>query len=165
MRHRNRWLVVSLIIAGSACLTLTACGDKGSTYKKIEPAHVEHVEGEHVAHVTLTERAIERLDVQTAPVSRAPASMIRRVAEGGGFEDSGVGGQKKIVPYSAVIYDQDGDTWVYTNPKPREYVRAHIKVDYIEGDVAVLSEGPPLGMKVVSVAAAELYGTEFEVGH
>jgi hypothetical protein len=164
MRHRNRWLVVSLIIAGSASLTLTGCGDQTTTHHKIEPAHVEHVEGEHVARVTLTERAMERLDIQMGTVGRASAAMIRRVAEGGGFEDSAAT-QKNVVPYSAIIYDQHGDTWIYTSPAPREFVRHHIEVDYIEGDVAVLSEGPPLGTKVATVGAAELYGTEFEVGH
>jgi hypothetical protein len=29
----------------------------------------------------------------------------------------------------------------------------------------VLSDGPPVGAKVVTVGAAEVYGTEFEVAH
>jgi hypothetical protein len=72
---------------------------------------------------------------------------------------------RKVVPYSSVIYDEHGDTWVYTQPEPLKYVRAPIDIDYIEGDVAVLNDGPPNGTAVVSVGAIELYGTEFEVGH
>ena len=72
---------------------------------------------------------------------------------------------RKVVPYSAVIYDEHGNTWVYTSPKPLEYVRAPVTIDFIEGDVAVLKDGPPNGTAVVSVGAVELYGTEFEVGH
>jgi hypothetical protein len=72
---------------------------------------------------------------------------------------------RKVVPYSSVIYDEHGNTWVYTSPERLNYVRAPITIDFIEGDVAVLKDGPPTGTTVVSVGAIELYGTEFEVGH
>jgi multidrug efflux pump subunit AcrA (membrane-fusion protein) len=72
---------------------------------------------------------------------------------------------RRVVPYSSVIYDEHGNTWVYTSPEHLNYVRAPITIDYIEGDVAVLKDGPPAGTKVVSVGAIEIYGTEFEVGH
>ena len=44
------------------------------------------------------------------------------------------------------------------------YVRAPIDVIRIDGDRALLSDGPPLGTEVVTVGAAELLGTEYEVG-
>jgi hypothetical protein len=69
------------------------------------------------------------------------------------------------VPYSALIYSPQGETWVYTSPQPRTFVRHKVEVDYIKGDIAVLNAGPPVGTVVVSVAAAELYGTELKVGH
>jgi hypothetical protein len=72
---------------------------------------------------------------------------------------------RKVIPYSAVLYDAQSDTWVYTNPEPLVFVRHRIRVDYIEGDVAVLSDGPPSGTKVVTAGAALLFSTEFEVGH
>jgi hypothetical protein len=31
--------------------------------------------------------------------------------------------------------------------------------------VAVLSSGPPVGTRIVTVGVAELFGTEFGVGH
>jgi hypothetical protein len=75
------------------------------------------------------------------------------------------GVQRKVVPYSSVIYDLNGETWVYTNPEPLAFVRERITVDYIDGDKAFLSEGPAAGTKIASVGVAELYGTEFGVGH
>lgn len=72
---------------------------------------------------------------------------------------------RRVVPYSSVIYDEHGNTFVYTSPEPLTYVRAPVTIDFIEDDVAVLTDGPPNGTKVVSVGAVELYGTEFEVGH
>jgi hypothetical protein len=76
----------------------------------------------------------------------------------------GSGAQRKVIPYGAVIYDLHGETWVYTNPEPLVFVRHPILVDYIEGDLAVLMEGPPAGTEVAMVGVAELFGTEFGVG-
>jgi hypothetical protein len=77
---------------------------------------------------------------------------------------SNSGERRKVVPYAAVLYDTRGDTWVYTNPEPLVFVRHRVSVDYIEGDLAVLSDGPPSGTPVVTVGAAELFGIEFEIG-
>lgn len=76
----------------------------------------------------------------------------------------GSGAKRQVIPYSAVIYDLKGDTWVYTMPEPRTFVRQPIVVDYVEGDVAVLKEGPSNGAAIVVTGAAELYGTEFGTG-
>lgn len=75
------------------------------------------------------------------------------------------GKPQKVVPYSSVIYDLHGDTWAYTSPENLTFIRHAIDVDYIEGDVAVLKDGPSSGTAVVVVGAAELFGTEFGVGH
>jgi len=136
-------MAVGLIIAG---LSLSGCSDKAETRtSKVEPAHVEDIEGKDVKLVVLTERAIERLDIKTVPVSGAGAGMT--------------------LPYAAVIYDEIGGTWAYTSPKAKHFVRHSITVDRIEGDLALLSAGPPAGTKVVTVGAAELLGTEFDIGH
>jgi len=69
-------------------------------------------------------------------------------------------GVRKVVPHGAVIYDAHGKTWVYANPEPLVFVRQPISIDYIEGDRAVLSDGPAPGTAVVMVGASELFGTE-----
>jgi hypothetical protein len=78
---------------------------------------------------------------------------------------SGSGASRKVVPHSAVIYGAHGESWVYTSPEALTYVRHPITIDYIENDLAILSDGPPAGTEVVTVGVAELFGTEFEVGH
>jgi hypothetical protein len=80
------------------------------------------------------------------------------------FSLLGKGEPQKVVPYASVVYDLHGDTWAYTNPQPLTYIREHISVDYIDGDLAVLSQGPNPGTQVVTVGAAELLGTEFGIG-
>ena len=49
---------------------------------------------------------------------------------------------------------------MYANPEPLVFVRQPITIDYIEGDRAVLSDGPAPGTSVVMVGASELFGTE-----
>jgi hypothetical protein len=54
---------------------------------------------------------------------------------------------------------------VYTTAAALTYVRHPITVDYIEGDRAILVDGPAANTPVVTVGGAELFGTEFGVGH
>jgi hypothetical protein len=71
---------------------------------------------------------------------------------------------RKVIPYAAVLYDARGDTWAYTTPEPLRFVRQPIKIDYVDGNQAVLLDGPPAGTPVVTVGAAELLGVEIGVG-
>ena len=141
MQHRNRWMIVILIIAA---LQLAACAQTPVKAGKIEPAKVEPIEGSDFKRVVLTEKAAERLDIQTA--------LVR--------EEQVDGTQRLVVPYAALIYGLKGETWAYTNPEPLVFVRQLISIDYIEGDLAVLLEGPPAGTAVVTVGGALLYGAE-----
>ncbi len=76
------------------------------------------------------------------------------------------GGQplRKLVPYSALLYDLKGDTWTYTRTAPLTFVRQRVTIDYIDGETAVLLDGPTAGTDVVNVGATELFGAEFKVG-
>ena len=131
-------------------LTLPSCKDSGAEEEAggSDLVTVEPVEGSDVSQLTLTEEAASRLDIQTAPVTA---------------EDSG-GKATSTIPYAAVLYDPAGDTWAYTNPEPLVFVRAPIDVMRIDGDTALLSDGPSPGTDVVTVGAAELLGSEYEVG-
>ena len=69
-----------------------------------------------------------------------------------------------VVPDSTLIYDLNGGTWVYISPENLQFLRFPVVVDYILGDKVVLSEGPPVGSKVVTVGVAELHGADTGVG-
>ncbi len=146
MKHNHCWRVMVLLLA---CLPIAACRESSEAAPDEEtgPATVEHLDGAtEPTRVTLTEQAVQRLDIQTAQV-----------------EDKEVGGtQRRAIPYAAVLYDTEGDTWVYTNPEPRVFVRHHILLDRIQGDWAFLLDGPASGLMVVTVGAEELYGSEIE---
>lgn len=148
LRRRGSLCVAAVLIV--AVLSLAACGgeDEAAAVGE-EPAVVEPVEGsDDLFRVTLTAEAAERLDVQTAAV--------RAVGDGAR--------KRTVIPYSAVLYEPDGETWAYTSPESLTFVRAPIVVETIEGDSAVLSQGPPLGTKVVTVGVAELFGAENGIG-
>jgi len=141
MKYINRWLIIVLTVVG---LQLSACAPKATKAEFIPPSSLEVIEGSDIQRVILTEKAAERLDIQTSAV-----------------RDELVNGSKrKVVPYAAVLYDLEGATWVYTNPAPLSFVRESITVDFIEGDRAVLKNGPSSGTEVVTVGVAELYGAE-----
>ena len=132
---RIHFLVLMLIMV--AALGLAACGPKkAATTEKISPSTLEEIEGSDLQRVILTEKAAERIGVETSPAS------------------------EMTVPYSAVIYDTEGNTWVYTNPAPLTFVRAPIVIDRIEGDQAFLSEALESQDPIVTVGVAEIYGAE-----
>jgi hypothetical protein len=76
------------------------------------------------------------------------------------LQQSGSEEKHKVVPYSAVYYDATGSTWVYVNTEPFVFERRRIGVERVMGDLAVLSDGPPIGTAVVVVGAPLLYGAE-----
>jgi hypothetical protein len=150
MRNTNRVLIAGLIVAA---LPLAGCGKKASSYTKVEPAQVEHPKDSQITRITLTEQAMERLGVKTTPIQEGKVQ---------GAENAP---PRPFVPDSAVMYVASGETYVYTSPNPRTFVRQPVDIDYIQGGLAVLKKGPPTGTQVVTVGAAELFGTEFGVGH
>ncbi len=64
------------------------------------------------------------------------------------------------LPWSAVIHDVHGGTWVYERIGLRTYRRERVQVRYALNGVAVLASGPSPGAKVVSEGAIELFGAE-----
>lgn len=69
-----------------------------------------------------------------------------------------------VVPWSAVLYDIHGGTWVYEQSGPRTFVRRRVEVQFIDKGQAILAKGPAAGAKIVTQGAAELFGTEFGIG-
>ena len=142
MRHRIRWIVA---IAAVLPLLLTACGGSSSSEEEASgPATVELIEGTDLSRITLTARAAERLDIQTAAVQGSGAA--------------------KVIPYSAVLYSPTGETWAYVSSEPMTFMRYAIVVDRIDGNKAYLSKGPAAGAKVATVGVAELFGAESGLG-
>jgi hypothetical protein len=151
MTHTFRSLAGLPLIA---CLLLVGCKQLAEEDEtKVENpavATVEHLKGPESeaepTRITLVDEAAKRLGIETGEVT----------------EEGAKGKTQKALPYSAILYDTEGKVWTYTNPEPLVFVRHLIVIDHIDGDRALLTDGPPTGTKVVTVGAAELYGSEFE---
>lgn len=163
MQHSNRsratllLLVVALAIGVSACSREQAQEQTGG----YRDAKVEPVEGTSLSRVVLSQQAADRLGIQTAQVR---GMRVAAPKPGGSSGGNGAASIRKVIPYGAVLYDETGVTWTFTSPQPLTYVRQRIGVDFIEGDLAILSAGPAVGTTVVTVGSAELLGTELGVG-
>jgi len=147
--RRNK---VAAFIIGAFLTVFTALGVAGcgqtpaAAPSEGEPAVITEVPGTDLHRLTLTEHAVERVGIETATTAKDPQT------------------GKLTVPYGAILYDSTGKSWVYTNPEPRVYVRQSITVQRINGDVALLTDGPPAGTVVVTTGAEELLGAEFDTG-
>ena len=97
-----------------------------------------------ISQITLRPKAASRIDLQTGVITE---------------DESG----RKVAPFSSVMYDLDGDAWVYTVKAPLTYVREPIVIDQVTQGHAYLTDGPPAGTQVVTVGVPELYGTEIGV--
>jgi hypothetical protein len=133
---------ILLLIVIFLAIPLSACAPAAPPEEETKPVTLEPITGTDLNRLTLTAEASKRLDIQTAEVGEADGKMV--------------------VPYASILYEANGNTWVYVNVSPLVYVRQAIVIDSINGDEAILSKGPDSGSTVVTVGAAELYGSESE---
>jgi hypothetical protein len=140
----------SLASVAAAALFLTGCAT-ASAGQEAPPAVVKPIPGSAVKQLQLTEQAIHRLGIATVAVRAGQATV------------DGQRGTYKLIPYSAVVYDNDGSTWAFVSTKPRTFVRQRITVAAIQGNTAALTAGPAPGAAVVTVGAPELLGTEYDI--
>jgi hypothetical protein len=137
----QRWFLIGLVLTA---LALGGCNSSASTAPKVEAITIEEDGGTGLKTLTLSDKAAQRLGVETVAVAGSGAQMS--------------------IPYAAVVYDAQGQTWAYVAQQPLVYRRAQITVQEIDGDVARISAGPASGSQVVTTGAAELYGAEIGVG-
>jgi hypothetical protein len=110
------------------------------------PARVEATIDAKIKKITLTPKAAERLGILIDEVRADPSGRL-------------------IVPYASVLYDLSGKTWVYISAEPLTFVRGPVEIDTIKGDNVYLSDGPPVGTKVLAAGVPQVFGAEAKVGH
>lgn len=146
MKQKKTLILITLFFIAS--LFLAACGNQPAAATKSEPAEVEPMGDTGLNQITLTERANERLDIQVADVQQAEMN----------------GSEMLVVSTAALIYDLQGNTWVYIKSAPLTYHREPVMVDHIDGEMVYLKEGLSMDTEVVTVGVAELYGIDTGVG-
>jgi hypothetical protein len=124
-------------------LVLGACSEVESNLRENQPYEVIGPEDAAIKTVKMEDATAALLPVETTSVRRK--------------------GNRKVVPHNAVIYNPDGDVFVYTKPKAETYRRAPIEVIRVHGNQALLSDGPAAGTTIVTTGSAELLATEYEI--
>jgi hypothetical protein len=142
-----RHLPVAAAVCAALLFSLNGCAQPAAVAETAveAPATVEKNATTGIARITLSQRAIERLELSTETVKPAADSSV-------------------VIPYAALLYDAQGKTWVYANTAPRVYERQAVTVTKVESGAVTASAGPAVGTAVVTVAAAELFGAEFVTG-
>src|SRR5213593_3825916 len=79
MRRDHRLWVLVAILAG---LQTTACTQKVELMSEIKPAKVERVQGTELSRLTLTPKAVQRLDIKTAAVREERIGARKRLVAG-----------------------------------------------------------------------------------
>jgi hypothetical protein len=141
----RRARLASGLVVVVAALPVSGCTEvETESATGYEPSKLEPVKGNgDLQRVTFTAEGAKRIGLRTATVRR--------------------NAKHTVVPYAALLYNPDGKTYVYTSPRSLEYVRAEVQVRRVDGDRVILSAGPPVGTRIVTVGATEVYGTELEV--
>jgi hypothetical protein len=141
MSVSSRPLALALV---AGALALAGCTQVEEFESTNEPTSLQPVKGQDdIQQVTFTADAARRVDLRTSTVRAT--------------------GRLTSIPYTALIYNEEGDTYTYVNRKPLVFVRVLIDVDHIANGRVVLRHGPPLGTRVVTTGAAEVYSAEFGV--
>lgn len=146
----KRRIVGAFVFSGLIIGSVGACAGEHlpapAATGAVEAATLEKIEGKEVSKISLTESASNRLGLTTEPVQAGPDGKLQ-------------------VPYSALIYDASGGTWVYTSPGPLVFVREPVAVERIDASTVRLTSGPGPGTEIVTVGAAELLGAELDTAH
>ena len=136
---RSTALLIIVVAAG-----LAGCGRTTAPASQPPPAHV--AEGSHgTVSVVLTSQGAQRAGIQTAVAARGA---LRGQA---------------VIPYSALLYQSDGSSVIYTVTGPLTYTLVPVAVASIQGNDVYLTGLAP-GTAVVTVGGEELLGVQDGVG-
>lgn len=69
------------------------------------------------------------------------------------------------IPWSAIVFDIHGGSWVYLQKSKNTYERNRVFLDHVAGSNAVMSQGPAEGSHIVVNGALELFGVETGFTH
>jgi hypothetical protein len=143
---RRRARVAVVAVAAAVTAVLSACSTSTSTAVAQPPtSKLVQVPGSPVPNVVLTPLGAERIGLATAAVTVGP---------GGGA----------AFPYSALLYEPNGQAAVYVADGRLTFTRHIVDVDSITGNTVVAASGVTPGERVVTDGAEELLGVQNGVG-
>jgi hypothetical protein len=143
---RRRARVAVVAVAAAVTAILSGCSTSTSTtVAQLPTSKLVQVPGSPVPNVVLTPLGAERIGLATAAVT---------ARQGGGA----------TFPYSALLYEPDGQAAVYVADGRLTFTRHIVDVDSITGNTVVAASGVTPGERVVTDGAEELLGVQNGVG-
>jgi hypothetical protein len=133
-------LIIIAIAAVAGCHSTSAAGGQPQP----PPARTEPAGPHGALSVVLTPRGAQQVGIQTAAARPA-------------------GHGRNVVPYSALLYQSDGSSVIYTVTGPLTYTLVTVSVTGIQGNQVYLTGLAP-GTDVVTVGGEELLGVQDGVG-
>lgn len=140
-RQEKRYLAVLLL---ALPLLGTACAASSAGSQPERAAVVERLPQADAYRITLSPDTVRRLAIRTT--TARPAD------------------RDTVVPYSALIYSANGQTWAYVRAGAFSFMRRALVVDRISGTKAFVARGLSPGSRVVTQGAVELHGIETSGG-
>ena len=115
-----------------------------SNLRDAQPYKVQPIKGTDRNTVTMADETAGLLPVETTVVRS--------------------NGKRKVVPHNALIYNPDGDVFVYTKPKPETYVRRPVRSGpRLRAGGSGWRPVPTTAPTIVTTGSAELLATEYEI--
>ena len=143
MHRVNRSVAGAVIAAAAVLAALTGCGATSAPAAS-PTARMAHTGPHGALSVVLSPLGAQRVGVQTAAAATA-------------------GRGQAVVPYSALLYQPNGSSVVYTVTGPLTYTLAIVSVASMQGSQVYLTGLTP-GTVVVTVGGEELLGVQDGVG-
>lgn len=142
MKTHLMW-VIGVALFAAVLIFAVVHHQNGKSHSLPDPVHLVHPVNSDETYVVLTPKAEVRLGIETATVT-TPLYTI---------------------PYTALIYDAHGDTWIYALIDEQTYARESVVVDRVLDNGTVALRKPlRTGLVMVTIGSVELFGAEHGIG-
>jgi hypothetical protein len=139
MKYSVRWIVAIIVVF--AAVQLAACAPAPVAKAKIAPSKLEPIEGTNFKRVVLTEKAAERVDIQTVAIRAGLADRVRSI-----------GGEVVARPTKpAAVTTPAADTAV--DAQATDLSRVWVRVNLTESELNQVDRGRPA--RVLSLASGD----------
>jgi multidrug efflux pump subunit AcrA (membrane-fusion protein) len=147
--HRDtrpvRAAAVTAVAAAALAAFLAGCATPASTASQPPTSKLVRVPGSAEPSIVLTQLGAKRIGLETASVTGAPRG-------------------ESTFPYTALLYEPNGQAAVYVATGTLTFRRAFVTVDTIAGNVVIVKSGVTPGQHVATDGAEELLGLQNGVG-
>jgi multidrug efflux pump subunit AcrA (membrane-fusion protein) len=145
-KRRARAAVLTAVVAAAVTAALAGCSTSSPAASPPPPTFtVTTTPGSSEPTITLTQLGANRIGLETAKVA------VGRSGEA-------------TLPYSALLYEPNGQAAVYVSTGTLSFQRAFVTVDTITGNTVTVTAGVTPGQRVATDGAEELLGAQNGVG-